>query len=125
MIHLYVQTKFLNEANSIVFNFIWKGKDKVKLLALVSDVEDGGLEAPHLKSIIGTQRILVSKRLANKQTSNWKNILLHYLKPVGGIFIFCCDFDVKTLPIKLPPFYEEYLKYFSECSVSNKGIQNL
>ena len=50
---------------------------------------------------------------------------MHYLKPVGGIFILCCDFDVKTLPIKLPPFYEECLKYFSECSVSNKGVQNL
>ena len=39
-----------------------------------------------------------------------------------GLF---CDFDVKTLPIKLPPFYEECLKYFSECSASNKGVQNL
>ena len=37
----------------------------------------------------------------------------------------CCDFDVKTLPIKVPPFYEECLKYFSECSASNKGVQNL
>ncbi|KAL9967827.1 hypothetical protein ACROYT_G026124 [Oculina patagonica] len=117
--------EFLNEANSIIFNFIWKVKDKVKRLALVSDVEDGGLKAPHLESIIRTQRILVCKRLANEQTSNWKTILLHYLKPVGGIFILCCDFDVKTLPIKLPPFYEECLKYFSECSVANKGVQNL
>ncbi len=57
--------KFLNEANSIIFNFIRKGKDKVKRLVLVSDVEDGD-----------------------------------YLKPVGSIFILCCDFDVKTLPIK-------------------------
>ena len=32
---------------------------------------------------------------------------------------------MKTLPIKLPPFYEECLKYLSECSVSNKGVQNL
>jgi len=117
--------EFLNEANSIAFNFIWKGKDKVKRLALVSDVEDGGLKAPHLEFIIRTQRILVCKRLTNEQTSNWKTILLHYLKPVGGIFILCCNFDVKTLPIKLTPFYEECLKYFSECSVSNKGVQNL
>jgi len=62
--------EFLNEANSIMFSSIWKGKDKVKRLALVSDVEDGGLKAPHLESIIRTQRILVCKRLANEQTSN-------------------------------------------------------
>ena len=95
---------FVNEANKIIFDFIWKGKDKIKRLALISDIEDGGLKAPHLDSIIKTQRILCCKRLANEQPSSWKTILLHYLKPVGGRFILCCDFDVKTLPIKLPTF---------------------
>ena len=34
--------------NKIIFDFIWKGKDKVKRSALVGDIEDGGLKAPHL-----------------------------------------------------------------------------
>ena len=38
----------VKEANKIIFDFIWKGKDKVKRSALFSDTEDGGLEAPHL-----------------------------------------------------------------------------
>ena len=46
---------FVNEANKIIFDFIWKGKDKIKRLALISDIEDGGLKAPHLDSIIKTQ----------------------------------------------------------------------
>ena len=29
------------EANKILFNFIWKGKDKVKQSTLISDVEKG------------------------------------------------------------------------------------
>jgi len=49
--------EFVNEANKIIFNFSWKGRDKVKRLALVSEVEDGGLKAPHLDYIIRTQRI--------------------------------------------------------------------
>ena len=93
---------FVNEANKIIFDFIWKSKDKIKRLALISDIEDGGLEAPHLDSIIKTQRILCC--LANEHPSSWKTILLHYLKPAGSRFILCCDFEVKTLPIKLPPF---------------------
>ena len=112
---------FVNEANKIIFEFIWKGKDKIKRLALISDIEDGGLKAPHLDSTIKTQRILCCQRLANEQPSSWKTILLHYLKPVGGRFILCCDFDVKTLPVKLPTFYEECLKYFAECSVAHQG----
>ena len=62
------------------FNLIWKGKDKVK--RLVNDIEDGELKAPHLDSIIKTQRIFCCKRLASEQPSSWKTILLHYLKSV-------------------------------------------
>ena len=47
----------MKELNGIVFDFIWKGKDKVKRFALVSDIEDGGLKAPHLDSIIETKRL--------------------------------------------------------------------
>ena len=36
--------EFVKEANKIIFNFIWKGKDKIKRLALISDIEDGGLK---------------------------------------------------------------------------------
>ena len=41
--------------SQVIFNFIWKGKDKVKRSALISDVENGGLRAPHLESIINAQ----------------------------------------------------------------------
>ena len=111
---------FVNEANKIIFDFIWKGKDKVKRSALVSDIEDGGLKAPHLDSIIKTQRILCCKKFASEQPSTWKTILLHYLKPVGGKFILSCDFEVKRLPIKLPLFYEECFKYFAEHSAGKE-----
>ena len=40
--------EFVNEVNKIIFDFIWKGKDKVKGRVLVGDTEDGGLKAPHL-----------------------------------------------------------------------------
>ena len=36
--------EFLKEANQIIFDFIWKGKGKVKSSTLISDIEDGGLK---------------------------------------------------------------------------------
>ena len=111
--------EFVKEVNKIIFDFIWKGKDKVKHSVLVSDIEDGGLKAPHLNSMIETQRIMCCKKLASGEPSTWKIILLHYLNPVGGKFILCCNFDVKRLPIKLPLFYEDCLKSFAKCSVAN------
>ena len=43
--------EIVNEVNKILFNFIWKGKGKVKRSALISDAEHRGLRAPHLESI--------------------------------------------------------------------------
>ena len=106
---------FVKQANKIIFDFIWKGKDKVKRSTLVSEIEDGGLKASHLESIIETQRVLCCKKLADDQLSSWKTILLHYLKPVGGKLVLCCNFELKKLPIKLPKFYEECLKSFAKC----------
>ena len=53
---------FVRQANKIIFDFIWKGKDKVKRFTLVSEIEDGGLKTPHLESIIETQRVLCCKK---------------------------------------------------------------
>ena len=107
----------IKEVNKILFNFIWKGKDKVKRATLISDVENGGLRAPHLESIVKTQRIMCCKKFAEEQQTSWKIILLHYLKQVGGKLILGCGYDLKKLPVKLPRFYEECLQSFAELSV--------
>ena len=110
--------EIVKEVNKIIFNFIWKGKDKVKRSALISDVENGGLRAPHLESIIKAQRIMCCKKFANSQQSSWKIILLHYLRQIGGRLLLSCNFNVKNLPVTLPKFYVECLQTFSEHSVS-------
>ena len=74
--------------------FIWKGKDKAKRSSLISDVEHGGLKAPHYESIIKKQ-IMCCKTFANGQLSAWKTFLLLYLKPIGGKLILCCDFNLE------------------------------
>ena len=64
--------------------------------------------------------------MASDEPSSWKSILLHYLKPVGGKLILCCNFDIKKLPIKLPSFYEECLKSFAGCSATAiQSVQKL
>ena len=116
--------KVIKEANSIKYDFIWKGKDKVKRSSLISDIEHGGLKAPHLESIIKTQRILCCKKFASDQLSAWKTFLLHYLKPTGGKFILCCDFDMNKLPINLPKYHKECLQCFAECSGTRQSNDN-
>ena len=65
--------EFVKEANKIIFDFIWKGKDKVKRSTLISDIEDGGLKAPHSNSIIETQRILLLQEISKRSTEWMEN----------------------------------------------------
>ena len=78
----------------------------MKRSALISDVEHGGLRAPHLESIIKAQRIMCCKKFANSQQSSWKIILLHYLRQVGNRLLLSCNFNDKKLPVTLPKFSE-------------------
>ena len=122
-----IHKDIIKEVNKIFFNFIWKnGKDKVKHSVLKSDEEKGGLRAPHLESIVRTQRIMCCKKFAETQQRSWKIILSQYTKQVGGKLVFACRFDVKKLPIKLPRFYEYCLQIFAEHSAATGVcIQNL
>ena len=120
-----VGKEVISEVNKLIFDFIWNGKDKVKRLALINDIKDGGLKAPHLESMIKPQRIMCCKKFASSELSSWKTLLSYYLKPFGGKFILCCNFDLKKLPVKLLKFYEECLSCFMQCSVANKATGNI
>ena len=50
--------EIIGTVNKIIFDFIWKRKDKVIRLALIEDYKDDGLKAPHLESVIKNQRIV-------------------------------------------------------------------
>ena len=39
--------------DSAIYSFIWKGKDKIKRLALISDYKNGGLRMPHTHVFVG------------------------------------------------------------------------
>ena len=61
----------VTEANRIIFDFIWKVKDKVKRVSLVGGIKDVGLKAPNLELIIKTHRIMLRQRIADEQPCNW------------------------------------------------------
>ena len=77
--------EFVKGANNITFHVIWKGKDKVKRSAFISDIEDEGLKASHLNSIIiETQRVLCCKKLVNHQSSRIKKKPFCFIRNLLG-----------------------------------------
>ena len=104
----------IKEANSVLYNFIWNGKDKVKLLALISDMETGGLKMLDIQSMICAKRVTCLKKLLEDYSSPWKTILGKLLLPIGRRFVLHCNFQTSKLKTtwsevngKTPSCYEQ------------------
>ena len=81
-----------------------KGKDKIKRLTLVNDIEYGGLKMLDLKSMILAQKTVCLKKYTEDYASPWRTFLSYYLEK-GGKFILQCHFDCRKLPVSMPTFY--------------------
>ena len=79
---IYVLNDLIQAGNKEFFNFIWKGKDKIKRFALINDIEYGGLKMMDLESMIREQRIMCLKKYIDDYTSAWKSFLSYYLEKV-------------------------------------------
>ena len=77
----------MKEADSIFYHFIWNGKDKVKRNAIISEVENGGLNMLDTGYMIRTKRVICLQTFLEDYESPWKMFFDEPLKPVGGKFL--------------------------------------
>ena len=77
----------MKEADSIFYHFIWNGKDKVKRNAIISEVENGGLNMLDTGYMIRTKRVICLQKFLEDYESPWKMFFDEPLKPVGGKFL--------------------------------------
>ena len=113
---IHVSKDLIQAVNKELYSFIWKGKDKVKRLALINDIENGGLQMLDIESMVLAQRTMCLKKYIEDYVSPWKIFLNRYLKKLGGKFILQCHFDCQKLPIFLPEFYKDCLAAWSTLS---------
>ena len=66
---------FIKEINRILYNFVWKGKDKVKRVSLINDINEGGLKMPHIEFMIDAQSITCIQKFLDDSPRSWKYIL--------------------------------------------------
>lgn len=65
-LHLFLlsQKNIIKQVDSSIYDFIWKGKDNIKRLALISDYKNGGLRVPYIQTMIDTQGITFLSKYA-------------------------------------------------------------
>lgn len=77
---VHVSRDLIQEVNKELYNFIWKGKDKVKRVSLISEIEFGGLRMLDIDSMLKAQRVMCLKKYIENYPSSWKWFLDSYLR---------------------------------------------
>ena len=80
--------EFVKELNQILFNFLWKGPDKVTRVSVINEYDKGGLKMTDVDSIVMSLRLAWLKRLFGGNDGFWKRYLSHLLEPYRGFFFF-------------------------------------
>ena len=70
-----VSKDLVKESDSIFYHFICNRKDKVKRNAIISEVENGGLNTFDSESMIRTERVICLQKLLEDYESPWKMFL--------------------------------------------------
>ena len=80
----------IKEVNKLIFNFLWKSKDKVTRLSTINTYKEGGLKMMDLDSMIKALRLIWLKRVFSSNKGAWKTNLRYILKHYGGFLRFSC-----------------------------------
>ena len=67
-----ISKDLVEEADSISYHFIWNGKDKVKRNAIISEVENGGLNILDTEFMIRTMRVICLQKFLEDYERPWK-----------------------------------------------------
>ena len=90
---------FIKQLNAIIYNFLWKGPDKIARQAAINDLEFGGLNVIDIEILIKASRLAWIGKLFSNGSLPWKAYVNHLLKDFGGEFLFSCNYDVEECKI--------------------------
>ena len=103
--------EFIKAFQSIIYNFLWKGPDKIARPAVINDFKFGGLKVSDLTTSIMSLQISSIGRFLSDNFYPWKAYLLYLLKPFDGKLFLHCDSNIDDCKIS-PKFYREMLRRF-------------
>lgn len=117
---VYTLPEVVKLVNKLAFQFIWRKKrERIKRTVLISNIDHGGLNAPHFQTMVNTARLKWVNKLTDNTEALWKVILEKYLDKVNvNLYVLLySNFNMKSTGLDkaiLPEFYKEMLKLWSD-----------
>ena len=119
---LPVPDDVIKKVNSIIFKFLWDGKDKVRRTIVINSVNEGGLNMTDFESQIHALKAAWIPRLYDKD-NNLNQIPYFYFQgivPTLDILLKMNDLDFPKAK-SIPQFYFEVLNAHNKC----KSLKNI
>ena len=113
--NLYVPPHVIDEANKLIFDFIWEGKPpKIKKSTIIGEKVYGGLKMIDFGIMEIAFKTSWIQRIQQNSDPGWKAIPEHLLGDLSGLaFLSHCRYDINLIQLhNLPPFYCSVLKYW-------------
>ena len=127
LLKLFIYSKFIyvasltpvpkwvyDELDQLTFQFLWRGRNKIKKNTMYLDYQAGGLKMMNFELLIKAQRVMWVKRLLEDKDMKWKQYFQYATNNLGGKFIFSCDFILGLLKVILPQFYINLLEVWTD-----------
>ena len=90
MIFSEIPLVYINEINTLIFNFLWNGRDKIERETLYQDFSKGGLNVPSLIQKQDSLIIQTLRRIEINRNQPWANLYIYWF----GINLkfYCCEY---------------------------------
>ena len=90
---------FIKQLNTIIYNFLWNGPDKIARSAAITDIEFAGVHLIDLETSIRSLRLVWLERFFSRDSIPWKAYINYLLRDYDEIFLLRCNYDITEYKI--------------------------
>ena len=77
----------VKEIDTIFYDFLWKGKDRIRRNVLIQQIDKGGHKMVDIKSVILAKQLTWVLRMQKESSQAWFNILIIIF---GNMVVYFC-----------------------------------
>ena len=122
---VHIPSDFMVKINSLVYEFIWKGKsDKVNRVIFSQEYEKGGYKMNDLNTLNKAAKIKWISRYLDNSEKDWKLFFQAFMKKARLDVLLQANFDIKEVQTYVPDYYRDALIYWNDCIGNMKDYQD-
>ena len=107
---IYISSDQIEIIQKLISDFLWKGRDRIKLLTMISMHENGSLKMLHIKNVVHTLRVKWMARLSLDRGFTWSRMIwLKIIAKIPSMLLQGLRHVPESCLQEIDPFYAQIL----------------